>query len=105
MGLLYHVLTPCFFLSAASVDYRKNNGHTCVLFFVMSYGQPGLIYCHGNQEGNYKSIVELKDLQEAFQPQNNSTLALKPKFFIVQVIGSVNVYTFVDYYIKEVDLG
>lgn len=70
---------------ARQVNYREDNGCSCVLFIVMSYGRPGLICCR-EDSGNKKTYVELKDLQEAFQPQNNKTLALKPKLFIVQTV-------------------
>ncbi|XP_063448752.1 caspase-3-like [Mytilus trossulus] len=71
---------------AKETDYRPKGkeGFTCVLFIVMSYGRPGLIQCHKEGAEIMHPYVELKDLQEAFQPQNNHSLALKPKLFIIQ---------------------
>ncbi|XP_052072821.1 uncharacterized protein LOC127710893 [Mytilus californianus] len=80
--------------AAKETNYRPKGGegYTCVLFFVMSYGRSGLIQCHKEGEEITHPFVEQKHLQEAFQPQNNHSLALKPKFFIIQTIperGSV----------------
>jgi len=55
----------------------------------MSYGRSGLVKCHENLEDpKGHKYVEQKDIQEAFQPQNNRSLALKPKIFIIQVSNS-----------------
>ncbi|XP_052072812.1 caspase-7-like isoform X2 [Mytilus californianus] len=74
---------------AKETDYRPKGkeGYTCVLFIVMSYGRSGLIQCHA-EPGEYGDppFVEQKHIQEAFQPQNNPSLALKPKLFIIQTI-------------------
>ncbi|XP_076107014.1 caspase-3-like [Mytilus galloprovincialis] len=74
---------------AKEINYRPKGaaGYTSVLFFVMSYGRSGLIRCHREpgEKGDHP-FVEQKHLQEAFQPQNNHSLALKPKLFIIQTI-------------------
>ncbi|XP_063448756.1 uncharacterized protein LOC134728188 [Mytilus trossulus] len=74
---------------AKEINYRPKGqeGYTSVLFFVMSYGRSGLIRCHAEpgDKGDHP-FVEQKHLQEAFQPQNNHSLALKPKLFIIQTI-------------------
>ncbi|OPL32600.1 hypothetical protein AM593_03365, partial [Mytilus galloprovincialis] len=44
------------------------------------------LYSKEPQEKGDHPFVEQKDLQEAFQPQNNPSLALKPKLFIIQTI-------------------
>ncbi|XP_063448753.1 uncharacterized protein LOC134728187 [Mytilus trossulus] len=74
--------------AAMETNYRpkEGEGYTCVLFFVMSYGKAGLIQCHKEDGETKHPYVEQKDLQEAFQPQHNPSLALKPKFFIIQTI-------------------
>ena len=54
----------------------------------MSYGRSGLIKCHAEDPQGQHDYVEQKDIQEAFQPQNNHSLALKPKIFIIQVSNS-----------------
>ncbi|XP_071180364.1 caspase-3-like [Mytilus edulis] len=73
---------------AKETDYRPKGkeGFTCVLFVVMSYGRPGLIQCHKEGAELMHPYVEQKDLQEAFQPQHNPSLALKPKLFIIQTV-------------------
>ena len=55
----------------------------------MSYGRSGLIKCHAEDSNGQHEYVEQKHIQEAFQPQNNHSLALKPKIFIIQVSNSV----------------
>ncbi|CAC5410475.1 CASP3 [Mytilus coruscus] len=74
---------------AKETDYRPKGkeGYTCVLFIVMSYGRSGLIQCHAEpgDQGDHP-FVEQKHIQEAFQPQHNPSLALKPKLFIIQTI-------------------
>lgn len=81
-------------LVAKETDYRPKGkeGFTCVLFIVMSYGRPGLIQCHKGGTELMHPYVEQKDLQEAFQPQHNPSLALKPKLFIIQVCIIIDAY-------------
>ncbi|XP_071180361.1 caspase-7-like [Mytilus edulis] len=92
--MVYTNLTKNKFTALYNKVAEKNNyrpkgdeGYTCVLFIVMSYGRSGLIQCHAEpgEKGNHP-FVEQKDLQGAFQPQNNPSLALKPKLFIIQTI-------------------
>jgi hypothetical protein len=54
----------------------------------MSYGRSGLIKCHAEDPKGQHEYVEQKYIQEAFQPQKNHSLALKPKIFIIQVSNS-----------------
>ncbi|XP_076107017.1 caspase-3-like isoform X1 [Mytilus galloprovincialis] len=88
-NLTKKVFTVLYNKVAKETNYRPkgDEGYTCVLFIVMSYGRSGLIQCHAEpgEKGDHP-FVEQKDLQEAFQPQNNPSLALKPKLFIIQTI-------------------
>lgn len=93
-SMVYKNLTKSQFVAlyskvAKEINYRpkQGEGYTCVLFFVMSYGRSGLIRCHAEPgEKGEHPFVEQKHLQEAFQPQNNHSLALKPKLFIIHTI-------------------
>ena len=91
-GMVYKNLTnnqlTDLYKRAAKEDYRPKDGqgYTCVLFIVMSYGRSGLIKCHAEDSKGHHEYVEQKNIQEAFQPQNSHSLALKPKIFIIQTI-------------------
>lgn len=92
-GMVYKNLTKKQFTdlykrAAEKEDYRPENGqgYTCVLFIVMSYGRSGLIRCHAEDPKGPHDYVEQKLIQEAFQPQRNHSLALKPKIFIIQTV-------------------
>ncbi|CAG2215744.1 CASP3 [Mytilus edulis] len=71
----------------STTDLKDKKDIPLYCFFVMSYGRSGLIRCHREpgEKGDHP-FVEQKHLQEAFQPQNNHSLALKPKLFIIQTI-------------------
>ena len=91
-GMVYKNLTDeqlkHLYKRAAKEDYRPKDGqgYTCVLFIVMSYGRSGLIKCHAKDSKGEHKYVKQTCIQEAFQPQNNHSLALKPKIFIIQTI-------------------
>jgi len=81
--------------------YNNYKEYSCFLCVIMSFGEPGILYCKGSEENSGNEKCELKELQEYFKSHKCGSLALKPKIFLIQVCVNLFLVFFVKLFITQ----
>ncbi|KAJ8307786.1 hypothetical protein KUTeg_014663 [Tegillarca granosa] len=56
----------------------------CFICVILSYGEPGVVYCPGANNTDRDDLVELKKLMEPLKGNRCRGLLMKPKLFFIQ---------------------
>lgn len=73
------------YLSDAGDDEINNyRDMDCFICVILSYGDPGVVYCPGKEGTDKDDPVELKKLMEPLKGNRCKTLRLQPKIFFIQ---------------------
>ncbi|KAJ8316824.1 hypothetical protein KUTeg_004728 [Tegillarca granosa] len=63
---------------------NKYDDMDCFICVILSYGEPGVVYCPGANNTDRDDLVELKKLMEPLKGNRCRGLLMKPKLFFIQ---------------------
>ncbi|KAJ8316828.1 hypothetical protein KUTeg_004732 [Tegillarca granosa] len=72
--------------TAGDDTINKYDDMDCFICVILSYGEPGVVYCPGANNTDRDDLVELKKLMEPLKGNRCRGLLMKPKLFFIQYV-------------------